>query len=346
MTTMAPAVGVALYQYLDAREVLGEVALAERLGYRTAWFGDSQTLWREPYVMLGAAAARTSRIGLGVAVTNALTRHPTVTASGMATLQELSSGRGLLGVGVGFSSARTTGLRPSTRAELRAFAGVLGDLCAGSATTLDGHEVQLGFGAGSLRPPVLVGGSGPKMLELAGEVADGVIVGRYARSGIEAMLFHVAAGRERRPAQDAFMTCVCPAVAVDRDRRRALDAVRPHVARSLMAPKFPLSERARAASERMRVGYDIHQHMRPGASHAELVPDEVVAEFAIAGTADECQEHLRFLVGLGVDEVSVRPYAVAGASRADMLEAFATQVARPVLGSHADLLATRQGADT
>src|SRR5690242_7570398 len=67
--------GLEIHQYLDASTCLEEAVAAERLGYDAVWFGDSQMIWREAYVLLGAAAAQTSRIDLGIGVTNPYTRH-------------------------------------------------------------------------------------------------------------------------------------------------------------------------------------------------------------------------------------------------------------------------------
>ena len=97
------------------------------------WLGDSQLIWRELYVLLGAAAQATTRVVLGTGVTNPITRLPAVTASAIVTLQELSSGRVILGVGTGDSSVRTMGMKPSTVAELEQFVTQVRALCRGEA---------------------------------------------------------------------------------------------------------------------------------------------------------------------------------------------------------------------
>src|SRR3954463_14462228 len=94
------AFGVELFQYLDASTLVEEIKLAERLGFETVWLGDSQLLWRELYVRRGARAGNPSRIVLAGGVTTPRPRHPAVTASALMTLQELSSNRALLGIGV------------------------------------------------------------------------------------------------------------------------------------------------------------------------------------------------------------------------------------------------------
>src|SRR5690349_13669417 len=86
----ARAFGIELYGYTDAPTLLEEIQHAERLGYASVWLGDSQLIWRDLYVMLGAAAATTAHVALATGVTNPVTRHPAVTASAIMTLQELT----------------------------------------------------------------------------------------------------------------------------------------------------------------------------------------------------------------------------------------------------------------
>src|SRR3954454_10330118 len=93
--------GLELHEYLDAPTIVAEAEQGEALGYASVWLGESQLIWRELHTLLGALAVRTTRVRLGTGVTNPVTRHPTVTASAVATLQELSGGRMALGMGVG-----------------------------------------------------------------------------------------------------------------------------------------------------------------------------------------------------------------------------------------------------
>ena len=112
------AFGIELFQYLDASTIVADVQRVERLGYASVWLGDAQLLWREMYVLLGAAATATTRITVGAGVTNVATRHVSVTASAMVTLQELSHGRAAVGVGVGGTSTGMVGLPHTSRAQL------------------------------------------------------------------------------------------------------------------------------------------------------------------------------------------------------------------------------------
>src|SRR4051794_37666954 len=196
-----PAFGVGYWGSLDARAVLDDVQLAERLGYDAVWIGDSQLLWREAYVLLGAAAALTSRVRLGISVTNPVTRHPTVTASAALTLQEASGGRAVLGVGVGSTAVRTLGQQPVSRAALARWGAQLRALWSGEAVPADDGAWRLTFGAADRAVPIVVAGRGPKMLQLAGEIGDGAILTGCGRANAMArgMQESVQAGRAAAP---------------------------------------------------------------------------------------------------------------------------------------------------
>jgi 5,10-methylenetetrahydromethanopterin reductase len=176
---------------------VGELAeaarTAERLGFDQVWFPDSQLLWRDVFATLAAAAQVTERIQLGSAVTNLVTRHPSVLASAARTVAELAPGRFVLGVGAGNSAVLPAGLPVSTQAQLRERLAVVRGLLAG-------EECQLGTARARLRDPapgtpVYLAASGPRNLALAGELADGVILlsGVWAE-GLAASRRHIARG--------------------------------------------------------------------------------------------------------------------------------------------------------
>src|SRR5689334_12129416 len=117
-------VGIRLPPCRPVDEVAEAARRAEELGFDDVWMPDSQTLWRDAYTALACAALRTDRIRLGTAVTNLVTRHPSVVAAAARTVAELAPERFVLGIGIGNSSVEPVGLRSSTTAELRA--GVTG----------------------------------------------------------------------------------------------------------------------------------------------------------------------------------------------------------------------------
>ena len=161
----------------DTRSVdafAADVARAERLGWDAAFLPDSQLRRRDTYVLLAAAARATTRIMLAPLIANPVTRHPTVTASSIATIDELAPGRTLLGMGIGDTAVRLAGLRPARVHELEASTRLMRAL-------LDGEEVEVGAARPARLPhhrpvPIWIAAGGPRTLRMAGGVADGVFI--------------------------------------------------------------------------------------------------------------------------------------------------------------------------
>ena len=135
--------------------------LAERSGFAYGWVFDSHVLWKEPYVLLALMAQNTSRLRLGTCVTNPATREPSVTASTLAVLQELSGGRMDLGIGRGDSARRVLGKPPTTLAVLEEATNVIRDLCEGRAVTYEGTALTMEW-VPRHKLPVWIAGYGPK----------------------------------------------------------------------------------------------------------------------------------------------------------------------------------------
>src|SRR5207248_6729970 len=93
--------------------------VAEESGFETVYVGDSQMIWNDVWIALAACALATERVGLGPGVTNLVTRHPAVTANAATSLNMVSGGRAVLGLGAGDSAVRTAGLSPTPLAVLR-----------------------------------------------------------------------------------------------------------------------------------------------------------------------------------------------------------------------------------
>src|SRR5438128_10580852 len=147
----------------------------EAAGFEGAGILDSQVISRDSFVTLGQAATHTSRLTLFPAVTNPFTRHASVLASAIQTVEELAPGRIKFVIGTGYTSASTIGRKPATLAEMRACIATVKALVAGQTVDFHGTPGRLTY-ASSRRIPVLMAASGPKAIELAGEIADGVLL--------------------------------------------------------------------------------------------------------------------------------------------------------------------------
>src|SRR4029079_10867052 len=147
----------------------------EDVGFDYLWLFDSHVLWREPYALLTLIAEHTKKLRLGTCVTNPGTREPSVTASALATLDELSDGRMDLGIGRGDWARRVLGKPPTTMANLEEAIRVIRALVAGETIAYEGTDLHFPWTQG-WDLPVCVAGDGPMALAMPGRVADGVIL--------------------------------------------------------------------------------------------------------------------------------------------------------------------------
>src|SRR3989441_4070943 len=182
-------------------ELLRLIQDVEAAGFDGAGILDSQLLCRDTFVTLGQAATQTSLLTLFPAVTNPFSRHVSVLASAIQTVAELAPGRTKVVIGTGYTSASTIGRKPATLAEMRDTITTLRKLLAGDAVDFNGTSGRLAYASG--RPvSLLMAASGPRAIELAGEVADGVLllVG-FHRGLVDAVLTHLEqGGPQERPA--------------------------------------------------------------------------------------------------------------------------------------------------
>ena len=155
------------------------IAIAEQLGYERAWLFDTPQQGPDVWMMLALAARRTTTIGLGPGVLVPTLRHPMVNASATAALVGLAAGRVAVAFGTGFTGARAIGARPATWSYLRDYVVAFRGLLAGDTVTWQGSRMKMmhPVGFAPQRPihvPVLISASGPKGLDVATELADGL----------------------------------------------------------------------------------------------------------------------------------------------------------------------------
>src|SRR5262245_10208060 len=283
-----------------AADVARQAQLAEALGFDTVWITDSHLVCRELWTTLAACALATSKIKLGPGVTVPHTRHWSVTASAIATLEELAPGRIVLGIGTGGSSAETMGMsvqRAARVATLETMVASVRRLVAGGSAPLDsGGPTRLAWLPGPRRVPIYVAGSGAGMLEAGGRVGDGGnmypgVDPAILRSGL-ACIERGAVGRGGR--LDDLEVVLWTPTAVDKNRTLARDHVRGRVASAMRHPlPAALSPEDEAAVRRVREAYDSYQHATAASRHRELVPDRFVDLMALAGTTEEVREQVR-----------------------------------------------------
>lgn len=319
--------GLQIIPDIPSRQIVALMSEAESLGYDAVWCADSHLIWREAFSLLGAATGLTDHATLGTAVTNIETRHLTVVASAMATLQDLSGGRMICGVGLGDSALETLGLRKTKRLALEQAVDHLRRLWAGEEVGLeDGTSGRLAWQQAT-HVPIYFGASGRNMLLDAGRIADGVIVlvgAAPARVAAALSVFRDGADQHERD-PDKLEHVVWVACSVADDSREAVNAVRSHAARAIThALPLELSPEEASVADEVWRKYDYYQHVGREPAHASAIPDHIARRFAIAGTPEECAEQVRALEAVGARHLGIIPM---GADRLHVARRFAREVA-------------------
>ena len=302
---------------------------AEAAGFTYGWIFDSHVIWKEAYALLTLMALNTRTMRLGTCVTNPATREPSVTASALATLDEISGGRMDLGIGRGDSARRVLGKPPTTMATREEAIRVIRDLVEGRSVTDEGIELRMPW-AGRWKLPVWVAGYGPMAIRMTGRVADGVILQLADPDLIRwmvGMLREAAVAAGRDPASIRVQAAAAAHVGdrgASRDRVRWFPAlVSNHVVD--LVNKYPREQLPAALTGyiREREGYDYLHHAEVGSSNAAFVGDDVVDRFCILGSADEHVAKLLELRDAGVDQFNF--YLMNGDEEAQ-LEAYGRDV--------------------
>jgi 5,10-methylenetetrahydromethanopterin reductase len=292
-------VSLGLYPNEPPADIIASAKLADAMGYWALWVLDSHLLFHEVYTLLGALAVSTNRIRLGTAVTNPLTRHPTVTAAAFATLAELSGGRASLGISVGDSALKSMNLEAAKMPVLAHTVALARKLLAGKAVSFaEGKTAQLSHWGPPV--PIYIAATGPRMLELAGRIADGVILmNGIAPELIREAVRIVAEGR-RAAARDEGSVKIAVWAACHSNPQ----AVKFNVARAILR-NIPgqTDDLTRQVAVKVSEAYDFRQHGSAQADFACLVPDELVGRFAFCGDYAAIAQQARALADCGVDEV-------------------------------------------
>jgi 5,10-methylenetetrahydromethanopterin reductase len=316
--------GVGLFPTEPLQKMIHLARVSEELGFTHIWVGDSHLIWREAYVNMTAMALNTTKVKLGTGVTNPLTRHPSVLASAYATLEEYSPARMIVGIGLGDSSVETMGLKPSTLANFEKSLEQMRELFAGKEARLPSGKIHL------LHPcknnvPIYIAASGPRMLELSGRIADGIIVlVGVADEYIAHAKEKIAVGAKAAGRILADINLVLWVPCAVSDTAPAKDAVKAHVARVVAHPlPYVLDPNEQKVLEEIRKTYDYYHHMDQQANHAEVIPDWLVDKFAIAGTVDQCRAQIERIKETGIQQIAIIPYSPPGGSREETIRGFA-----------------------
>ena len=285
--------GLQLIPHLPVGELIETVQAAEELGYDYCLVAD-EGFMHDVYVVLGALAGATSRITLGP-VTNGYTRHPAVTAAAMATLQEATAGRALLVLVAG----GTMVLAPMGLTRTSPF-GTVADtiticrrLWSGEPVTWEGSRFHLAdaqLSAGAQEIPIWVGARGARLLQLAGEQADGVVL--MVKSDLDDAMELVEQGRAAtgaaRPLTRVYLDRLAYSAAMIEEAKELYSY-------ALMdSPNRLLGNLGLRPSEIEALRSALHSG--GPAAVGPLVTDTMLGNFQIVGSPDQCRATLGNLV--------------------------------------------------
>lgn len=284
----------------------------ESWGWDALWAIDSQQLYTDLYVTLTACAEVTDDLTLAPGITNPKSRHPSVTGDAIASLDQVADGRVLLGIGAGDSAVYSVGQQPTSVETLRDAATTLKRLLRGEEVTFSGEPFQLEPLERDI--DVYVAAEGPRTLQMAGEIADGIIFGGGPNpETVEDLgLENIQKGAERagRSVDDIDLVALTPACVAE-SQARAVERLKPVIEPIAYHNfSFSVAEAPAAVQDDLRALVDAHDMQEHGDEAADALGDidddvwEYLGDrFAIAGPPEACRERIRALERLGVDHL-------------------------------------------
>jgi 5,10-methylenetetrahydromethanopterin reductase len=313
------------------------VRAVDESGFAVIGLTDSPALYAETYVTGVLAAQHSSRVRFGPRVTNPITRHPIVAAAAIRSLDVLSGGRTLFGIGAGDSAAHTAGARPARVAEIEEYLLTVRGLLRGEEVTYRGAGLRL-FGE-ARDVPIYVAAAGPRMLRMAGRVADGVIIGSGLLPEVVAHSLELIEQGARDSGRaladlDLWWLGGCR-IAADRheaeERMLSLTAalVNAHFQVTLDGKLLP--DDLRDDAQRLVDGYrfDAHVDHADRLANAELLRslprlrEYASRRFVVGGTPAECAEQIREAGTAGADQFW---WTASFPDKMDFVHRFATEV--------------------
>ncbi len=306
MTT--PKFGIEFVPQKHPDKITSHVVLAENVGVDYVWITDHYNN-RNVYITLTMIALKTRKIFLGPGVTNPYIINPCWTASAVATLDEVSNGRAVLGIGAGDKATlQQIGVewsRPLTT--MREAVTIIRKLLDGETVKYDGKVFKILNAKLNYKPtrriPIYIGAQAPKMLQLAGELGDGVLINASHPDDFKEALPQIANGAERagRNLKDidiAAYTCF----SVDSDKNKAKEAAIPVVAFIVAGSSDKILERHNISIERVN---QIREYLSKGklVEAFKAVTEDMLEAFSIYGTPNECINKIEALLKSGITQI-------------------------------------------
>lgn len=297
-------------------EAIKRARAAEAAGFEGIFFADSQLTTLDPFQVLSLCATQTSRLRLGTAVSNMVYRDPTILANSAATVNEISEGRAVLGMGTGDGPVYRLGRTATRLALFEEGIRTLRALLQGRSISVPGgkerQEGKVTLRVGKLPVPVYISAEGPRTLMLAGRVADGVILGTGFDLRVLAWAREQIAEGAKEAGRSPQEIDIMPAgmICVDNDGNRARKLVRGRLANRahhnfrFTMETVPLEEVA--GIKKFMTAFDITKPMEERVD-PNLVSDYLVERFTIAGTPEECVAKIQRLQEAGIKRLLLTP---------------------------------------
>ena len=319
---------------------LEQVKLAELLGFH-AFFHNDRKWAREVFARLGAAAQCTTKLGLGTSMIDPYTRHAALLAQAAATLAEIAPGRFRVIMGAGGNFETLPGYaRRKPVTGLREAAGLMRHLWRGERVSLDGEVVKFKNGALNWKPSAVpqlyIASRGPQILKLAGEIADGILVGSFAtKTGIDYAKQHVQQGLNAsgRDWADVRLCAWLHVSVLDNAGDAIPEGIRDSVSRAFWNSRKALSAVADQLASDVTDEFRTFLREAPQESSPavldefrRLMPRGIVDSLSVTGTAQEIVTRLKALEAAGVQEAVIWPFPAAGQDTEDAIFTLAKNV--------------------
>ena len=315
--------GVGMAPVEPLKKVVATAKLAEELGFEYVVHADQRFAGeKDVFVTLAADALNTSRVKLGPCVSDPFSRIPALLAVAIASLDELSGGRAVLGLGAGGSGFAQLHLeRKHVNQAIREAIVMIKALLAGDVVNFDGQlfkltDAQLKFTA-RRDIPIYLATRSPMNLELAGELADGALIATYvSKDQLKFAVDRVRAGAEKagRKLEDVKLISWVY-TSISDDGHQAVENVRYFVTQAIINtapdayptilagfhPDLPafLSKCRDGGREGIEAAYKDRTYMT----------EDVIKRFSVAGTAEDCVAKIKEISSFGIDDIWLRCFS-------------------------------------
>lgn len=293
----------------DLERLVERAKLAEESGFDQLWIAESHLACRDHTIAQALAILNTRRIPVGPGITNPVLHDDSVNATTIATLDELSGGRSLMGIGSGDTPVYALGKKMATLKRMRESVRVIRGLLRGEEVEVGGARVSLKWCKREI--PIYLSAEGPRTIQLAAEIAEGVIVGSGVnRETVDWVMGNINKGFDRRdpalgPLHIIFgaMCSVDPEGAAAREKVRARVANRTH--HNFRRTLESVPDRYKPEIQNLLDNFDVTEWRSP--KHAPLITDYILDRFTITGTPAECVARIQEIESYGVDSLMIDP---------------------------------------